>query len=177
MAKPHLSIRELQIDDISLIADYWLLSDPNYMKSMGVDLAKLPLRDDFTRMLTNQLKLPIEVRNAYCLIWELDEKAIGHSNTNPTIFGKEAFFHTHIWKAENRKTGYGADLLRMSIATYFNKLSLKKLIGEPFAHNPAPNRLLEKLGFKFIRKYKTTPGSLNFEQEVNRWELIAPPLF
>ena len=45
MAKPHLSIRELQIDDISLIADYWLLSDPNYMKSMGVDLAKLPVSE------------------------------------------------------------------------------------------------------------------------------------
>lgn len=33
------------------------------------------------------------------------------------------------------------------------------------------NKTLVKLGFEFIRKYKTRPGWINFEQEVNRYEL------
>jgi hypothetical protein len=42
---------------------------------------------------------------------------------------------------------------------------------EPYALNPAPNKTLEKLGFKFLKTYTTIPGWINFEQEVNLWEL------
>jgi hypothetical protein len=31
--------------------------------------------------------------------------------------------------------------------------------------------VLEKLGFAFIRRYRTTPGVIAYEQDVNRYEL------
>jgi hypothetical protein len=37
--------------------------------------------------------------------------------------------------------------------------------------NPAPNKTLEKIGFTFIKSHTCVPGYLNFEQEVNRWEM------
>jgi hypothetical protein len=45
---------------------------------------------------------------------------------------------------------------------------------EPSAGNSAPNRVLEKLGFAFIRRYRTTPGVIAYEQDVNRYELRRP---
>lgn len=35
-----LSVRELEIKDIQLTVDYWLLSTPEYLVSLGVDLSK-----------------------------------------------------------------------------------------------------------------------------------------
>jgi len=32
-------------------------------------------------------------------------------------------------------------------------------------------KVLKKIGFTFVKKHTTIPGSLNFEQEVNRWKL------
>lgn len=54
-----LALREATIKDVSLIAAYWLKSGHNYMRSLGVDIEKLPSRDDFISMLSTQISLPL----------------------------------------------------------------------------------------------------------------------
>lgn len=171
MNENNLSIREMQAADIDNIVQYWLGSDHDYLEGMGVDVQKLFTREQITNMLLNQLALPYEQKNAYCIIWEMDGKAIGHCNTNPSQFGIEANMHLHLWNAENRKKGLGLYLLKMTIPYFFKNLQLKKLICEPYALNPAPHKTLEKLGFQFEKEYVTVPGSINFEQPVKRWVL------
>lgn len=166
-----LSIRELQPSDIPLIADYWVNSPNEHLLAMGVDLAKVPPREAFIEMLENQYSLPIEKRQAYCIIWLLNGNPIGHCNTNPTTFGDVAKMHLHIWNKENRRSQIGTALLKMTIPLFFEKLQLKRLFCEPYALNPAPNRTLEKVGFTFVKEYVTIPGSINFEQAVNQWIL------
>lgn len=167
----HLQTRELTEEDIPLIADYWLISPDEHLISMGVDLDKLPSRAGFTQMLQSQLALPVEKRQSYALIWEVDGESIGHTNVNQIEFGVEAHMHLHIWKVEFRRKGIGAELVRQALPLFFERLQLQKLICEPYAENPGPNRTLEKVGFSFVKKHRTIPGSINFEQEVNRWEL------
>jgi len=169
--KLYISVREIELNDIDLIADYWLKSDSDFLTSMGVDLDKLPTRTGLSKMLTEQISLPIKDKKSYALIWELDEKQIGHSNVNGIEYRKQAIMHLHLWKSDNRKKGIGTELVRKSLPFYFERLKIEKLICEPYALNPAPNKTLEKVGFEFVKKYITIPGSLNFEQEVNRWEL------
>jgi RimJ/RimL family protein N-acetyltransferase len=166
-----LSIREIQHQDIDLICNYWLNSSESHLLGMGVDVKKVPSREVLTLMLNDQLNAPIQQKKAYCIIWENEGKAIGHSNTNPTKYGEEATMHLHLWNSESRKKGMGAELLKMTLKRFFEDLKLKKLYCEPYALNPAPNRTLEKAGFTFVREYITIPGSLNFEQPVRRWEL------
>lgn len=166
-----LLVREAQIGDIDLIADYWLKSDPDFMIQMGVDLDKLPSREEFTEMLTQQIGKPLTEKKAYALIWEMNGKPIGHSNVNGIEFGQEATMHLHIWQSPHRQKGNGTRLLRKSLPFYFDNLALETLICEPYALNPGPNKTLENIGFEWIKRYTTIPGSINFEQEVNRWEL------
>ena len=64
--------------------------------------------------------------------------------------------------------------MRRSANFYFERFNLKKLVCEPWAENLAPNRVLEKLGFAFVRRYRTTPGVIAYEQDVNRYELRRP---
>jgi len=157
-----LSVRELQVEDIPHIIDYWLKSDDEYLISLGVDLKRLPTRDGMTNFLTNQISTPFKEKMSYALIWCLDGEAIGQQS---------AKMHLHLWNTENRHKGIGTFLIKKSLPFFFENLKLKELWSEPYALNPAPNKTLEKIGFEFQKKYTTIPGSINFEQEVNQWKL------
>ncbi len=166
-----ITVREIQLKEVDLIVDYWLNSDSNQLIGMGGDLSKLPTRDQLKSMLTEQVNCDLLDKKSYALIWELDGKPVGHSNVNNIDYGNQATMHLHLWKSINRKKGTGTELVKKSLPFYFEKLKIKKLICEPYALNPAPNKTLQKVGFEFIKKHITIPGTLNFEQEVNRWEL------
>jgi len=171
MKQEHLTIRELQMDDIEPIVRYWTESSDAHMLGMGVDLAKLPEANAFRKMLAYQLQLPIEQRRAYCLIWECNGQAVGHSNTNPTHFGDYAYMHLHLWDSPSRKRGWGTTFVRLGLPYFFKNLKLDTLYCHPYALNPAPNKTLEKVGFSFVKRYTTIPGSINFEQEVIQWKM------
>ena len=164
-------VREIQVTDIDYLADYWFNAKPEHFRKMGANKDKLPKKSVFKQMLAKQIKTPVESKQSYALIWEINGQPIGHSNINNIVFEQEATMHLHIWNPHYRMKGIGTELVRQSLPFYFNAMKLKKLICEPYALNLAPNKTLEKVGFKFIKKYTTIPGSLNFEQQVNRWEL------
>ena len=171
MDERNLSVREIHKEDIESIIHYWLNSDPAFMKGMGVDLAKIPAKEQWEEMLMEQLSQTYEEKKSYCLIWLTDGKTIGHSNVNKIIFGEEAYMHLHIWESGSRKKGMGRALVKLGLPLFFKNLHLKKVCCEPYVFNPAPNKVLEKTGFEFVKTYITTPGWLNFEQPVNLWEL------
>jgi RimJ/RimL family protein N-acetyltransferase len=171
MSENIVSVREIQESDIELIIQYWLNADKAFLERMGADINKIPARDEWRKMLTEQLSQPVEEKKSYCMIWEVDGEQVGHSNVNKIIFGEEASMHLHMWNAGLRQKGLGTALVKKTLPYYFENLKLKTLCCEPYALNPAPNNVLKKVGFTFIKEYLTTPGWLNFEQAVNRWEL------
>ena len=168
---PTLSVREIQKSDIDLLVSYWLESDEAHHAGMGVDPTKIPDEKTWRLMLSKQLNQPYKEKLSYCIIWEVDGKAMGHCNINPVVFGEEAFIHLHLWKSDVRKKGIGTELVKMTLPYFFNNMQLKKIYCEPYALNPAPNNTLPKLGFEFVKEYTTIPGAINFEQPVRRWEL------
>ena len=78
----------------------------------------------------------------------------------------------HIWDDGNRGQGIAKSCLAQSISMFFKILNLEMIICEPYAHNPAPNRILQGLGFRSVKRYWTTPGPINLKQEVNRYEIF-----
>jgi len=171
MSNNFLSVRELQEQDISSIAKYWLESDKGYLEAMGVDTSKLPSRNDWTKMLKEQLSTVMKEKKSYCIIWQVDDNPVGHCNVNPVLFGKEAYMHLHLWNMGEREKGFGTELIKMTVPHFFENLQLEQLYCEPNALNPSPNRALEKVGFEFVKKYITTPSPITYEQPVNRWKL------
>jgi RimJ/RimL family protein N-acetyltransferase len=166
-----VSVRELAPRDLPDLVGYWLNASPDFLLGMGVDLAKMPTEAVWMASLSEQLSLSIEEKTSYCMIWELDGRAVGHSNVNKIERGEAAFMHLHLWQRDLRQKGLGAALVRLTVPHFFEKFYLKRLFCEPYALNPAPNRTLEKAGFTFVKEHTTTPGWLNFEQPVKLWEL------
>ncbi len=163
--------RPIQTGDIPLLIDYWLSADESFLSGMGADISKIPPREVWEDMLNEQIKTPLDKKKSYCIIWLQHEKPIGHSNVNNIIYGQEAFMHLHLWKPDSRQKGLGTEFVKKTIPWFFEDLKLKDLFCEPYALNTAPNKTLEKLGFRFIKEYLTIPGYLNFEQPVKRWQL------
>lgn len=171
MQTSQLSVREMQRVDIPSIIRYWLTADEAFLKAMGVDTEKMPAQEQWEQMLNEQINTPIEQKQSYCIIWLSDGMPIGHSNINKIVFGKEAYMHLHLWYNSIRQQGLGSAFVKLTLPYFFNNYELETLYCEPYALNPAPNKTLEKTGFTFLKLHTTTPGWLNFEQEVNLWEL------
>ena len=153
------------------LSEYWSNLTSVELKAMGVDESKLPSKSEFIALLSHQLKLPMPEKKAFAMIGLLDGKAIGHCNLNPIHYGDHAKFHLHLWNHEHRGKGFGSKMVKQSLPHFFKLFKLNYIVSEPYANNPAPNRTLKKVGFKFVKLHKTFPGTINFEQEVKRWEI------
>lgn len=155
--------------DYERMIDYFLQADQKFLISMGVDPGRLPIRKDWLDRLLPDLERSDCEKQTYFLSWLYNGVAIGHSNVNKIKYGEEAYIHLHIWAPEHRKAGIGTEFLRKSANAFIRKFALKSLCCEPYAENPAANRVLSKVGFRFIRRYRTVPGLINFDQEVNQY--------
>ena len=166
-----LTIREFNLNDIANIVDYFLDADSDYLKGMGADKTKLPERSVWIKNLIAEYHKPITEKTYYYIIWLVDNLPVGHSNVNNISFGASSTMHLHLWNTKQRKQGLGLHFLKLTIPQYFQQLQLKQLICEPYSKNIAPNKTLQKIGFKFIQTYETIPGPISFKQKVNRYEL------
>jgi RimJ/RimL family protein N-acetyltransferase len=159
--------------DYEGMLDYFLLADEAFLRGMGVDPKKLPDRQAWLDRLLPDLVRPDREKQTFYLGWDYDGIRVGHSNINKIIYGDHAYVHLHLWKPTVRHSGLGTELFKRSVNTFLSRFALRALYCEPYADNPAPNRVLVKTGFRFIARYRTTPGVINFEQEVNRYGIDA----
>ncbi len=171
MPENKISAREIQEQDIEPIINYWLNASDEFMTGMGVDLTKMPTREQWRNFLHEQLSQSYKEKKSYCIVWLLNDQPVGHSNISKIIFGKEAFMHLHLWNKDTRQKGLGTDLVKKTLPYYFNNMELQTLYCEPYALNPPPNKTLKRVGFDLVKAYTCIPGWLNFEQEVNLWEM------
>src|SRR5690349_10993319 len=109
------TVREMEARDIPVLVNYWMSADERFLRGMGVDTAKMPSADEFSDRLHSQIRLPLEKRISYCLIWELDGEPVGQNNTNPTVFGEEATMHLHMWKPALRRGGLGLEFIKLGL--------------------------------------------------------------
>ncbi len=161
-------------EEYELMLDYFYKANDLFLRGMGVDRLKLPERDKWLEALLVDHEKPDGERDRFYLVWIFRGRRVGHSSINKILPGDEAFIHLHLWNSRLRRAGLGTEFVRRSAAFYFERFNLRKLVCEPWAENPAPNRVLEKLGFALVRRYRTTPGVIAFEQDVNRYELRRP---
>jgi RimJ/RimL family protein N-acetyltransferase len=103
------------------------------------------------------------------VVWLAGDRAIGFSSADKIAFGERANMHLHVIEPANRNGGLGVAAVRSSVELYFKTLKLKSLFCEPNAFNIAPNRTVQRAGFKYVKTHMTVPGPLNFHQAVTRW--------
>jgi RimJ/RimL family protein N-acetyltransferase len=160
--------------DYERVVDYFLRADEAFLRGMGVDPERLPERNAWLDRLLPDLTRADPLKQTFYLGWDDEGTRVGHCNVNRLVYGDQAYVHLHLWDPGIRRAGLGAEFLRLSVPIFFQRLALQRVYCEPYADNPAPNRVLVKVGFRFIKRYRTTPGFINFEQEVNQYVIERP---
>ena len=169
-----LTVREMQLDEVDLRINYFHHSSDEHLRRLGVDRARLPDPEAWRSFYEQDYARPICKRESYSLVWELDGRAVGFSSTDRIIFGKEAFMHLHILEPHRRQMGLGAEFVRRSADAYFRALDLERIYSEPNAFNTAPNRALQRAGFRYLFSHEAQPSSINFLQVTTRWVMDRP---
>ena len=170
-----LAVREMRLAEVDLRISYFHDSSDEYLGRLGVDRDRLPAREAWRSFYEQDYARPMHERESYSVVWELDGRAVGFSSTDHIIFGQEASMHLHILEPTQRQNGLGAEFVRMSAEAYFRALELQRLYCEPNAFNTAPNRALQRAGFRFLFTHEAQPSPINFMQVTTRWVLDRPP--
>ena len=79
--------------------------------------------------------------------------------------------HLHIIEEPRRRSGLGTEFVRLSVEEYFGALELRRLFCQPNAFNVAPNRTLQRVGFRYVFTEEMQPSVINFPQPITRWVL------
>jgi RimJ/RimL family protein N-acetyltransferase len=167
-----IAIRVMTEKDAAGVAHYFLNPDTDYWINMGIDPQKLPAKQQWINLLKQELQKSDTEKGLYYVIWLIDNKPIGHSNINNITYGMQANMHIHLWESNQRQKGIGVELIKQSIAHFFEKFQLQNLYCEPSTTNPAPNKVLHKLGFTFIETYIPNPtGWIHLPVEWNKYVL------
>jgi len=164
-----LTVREMMASEVDVIIQYFQDSTPEHLETLGVDPSRLPPAQSWRERLQRECTLPIEQRTMMLVIWLSDDEPVGFSTSDKIRYGEQAHMHLHVTEPERRHQGIGVECVRRSADIYFERLKLKRLFCEPNAFNVAPNRTLQKAGFKYLKTHMTVPGPLNFHQAVTRW--------
>lgn len=171
---PVLSVRPMDEDGARLAVDYFHGATDEHLARMGVDRALLPERDRWLRAFAADDQLPLGERSSYGIVWDLDGDTVGFSRTERIRLGDQAFMHLHILRLPDRRQGLGARFVRLSAHHYFEVLGLQRLFCEPNAYNVAPNRTLQRAGFRYEMTHDDAPTPLNPYQPLTRWVLDRP---
>jgi RimJ/RimL family protein N-acetyltransferase len=164
----------MPLEAVDIRISYFHDASDEHLYLLGVDRARLPSPEAWRASYVEDYARPMPERQSYSLLWELGGRVVGFSSADRIVFGDQAFLHLHILDEAERGRGFGADFVRRSASMYFDALRLDRLFCEPNALNPAPNRTVQRAGFRYVFSHQTTPGPLAFPQVVTRWVLESP---
>ena len=160
-------------DEYERMIEYFVGADEPFLRGMGVDPALLPSRDAWLEACLADHERDDPEKERFYLAWRHDGELIGHSSLSHIEPGRVGHVHLHMWVPSRRRKGLGAALVAASIDLYIARFGLETVASEPYAGNAAPNRTLERLGFRHVRRYRTVPSAIAPEQDVNRWEITS----
>lgn len=166
-----LVIREMALEEVGLIIEYFHGSTPEHLDLLGVDPTRLPAPQSWRDYYAGEYQKPIRDRSTLLVLWELDEAPVGFSTADKITYGEQANMHLHVVDPSRRGSGIGSQCVRETADFYFEALALRRLLCEPNAFNAAPNRTLQSVGFRYVKTHRTVPGPLNYHQPVTRWVL------
>ncbi len=167
-------VRPMRLDEVDVRIDYFHDASDEYLRKLGVDRSRLPSKDAWRVHYAEDFARPLAERETYNLAWELDGRLVGFSSVDNIEFGEQAFMHLHIAREPWRRGGLGTEFVRLSVEEYFRALELKRLFCQPNAFNVAPNRTLQRAGFRYVFTEEMQPSFINFPQPITRWVLERP---
>lgn len=131
--------------DIAPCLHYWYRSPEPFMRSMGVDVTKLPSEPKMRELLQACIAAPTD-RPSPILTIKYRGQSIGVHELTHLCPAESAIMHGHIWNEQHRGIGIGPYSYVAAMRQFFARFELQEIRFESPAHNVSVRRVKEKLG-------------------------------
>jgi RimJ/RimL family protein N-acetyltransferase len=159
-------------EEARLVVGYFHGASDADLERMGVvDRARLPPGEEWTRKLEATLRGAEATAGSGYLAWLVDGQPVGFASLKNLKLGEGADMHLHMWSAPHRGQGHGAILFCLSVLEAFDRFRLSRVVCEPKASNPMPNRMLAKVGFPLAKTYHGASSELSRTTELNQYAI------
>lgn len=152
------------------MVSYWCDATDQQLAKMGADATKRPSPERIAQGV--MASYAPGVRHAYS-IWEVDGRAIGYACLKDIEPGHSGSIHLHVWEPSARGQGHGAGLFCRSVVQFYEDFGLRSMICEPSATNPAPNRMLARIGFPLVESRFGRSSDLSAVTQLNRYDIAS----
>jgi RimJ/RimL family protein N-acetyltransferase len=139
---------------------------------MGVAAERIPSPAQMRSDVQNAIATSDKQTRSFTLVWCLDGEAIGHSSLKDIRPAECGSIHLHIWRSDLRGKGYGPALFCLAVLEFYERFKLDRMICEPKANNPVPNKMLHKIGFPLVSTRIGRSSELSIVCELNRYDII-----
>lgn len=167
-----LSVRPLAAEDFDSFINYWLGLSQAEIERLGVAIDRLPSAARMRSDLAAMLIAPDVAVHSFVLAWCINGEVIGHSSLKDIVTGDSGSIHLHMWRADLRGKGHGPHLFCLAAVDFYERFKLRRIICEPKADNPPPNRLLQRLGFPLISTRIGRSSELGTICKLNRYDIV-----
>src|ERR1700758_80977 len=166
-----LTVRPLASEDLDGYIAYFTRPSKADAERMGLAIDRVPSATRLRSELEAIITAPLDRLRTFVLAWCLDGKTIGHSSLKDIVPGDFGSIHLHMWRADLRGKGYGPRLLCLAVLDFYKRFKLQRIICEPKADNPMPNRMLQKIGFPLLLTRVGVSSELSIVCKLNRYEI------
>ncbi len=101
----NVSVREMQLDEVDLVIDYFHSAAPEFLETLGVDPTRLPDPVAWRGLFADEFERPVETRGRLLVIWESQGDPVGFSSADKIVIGAEAYMHLHVLEPDHRRHG------------------------------------------------------------------------
>jgi len=167
-----LSVRPLAVEDFDGFINYWFGLSEAEIDRLGIEIDRMPSAARMRSDLEAMLAAPNDGVRSFVLAWCIDGEAIGHSSLKDIVPGDFGSIHLHMWRADLRGKGYSPYLFCLAAVDFYERFKLKRVICEPKADNPPPNRLLQRIGFPLISMRIGRSSELSTICKLNTYDIM-----
>jgi len=91
-----LNVRPMQLEEVSVVIDYFHRASAEHLETLGVDPTRLPDPSKWRQLYEHEYSQPLERRGSFMVLWELEGRPMGFSTVDRLKYGEEAYMHLHV---------------------------------------------------------------------------------
>jgi len=152
-------LRDVEERDVPAIVSYWHDSPPEYLRSIGLDVGRLPSREEMAKRLRAMATSGGLARRA-TLVCESGGRPVGVGTLRTGMEKKQGYAHTHILDDALRGRGLGHLLLVPVFGAWFRSFPVDEIIAQVVPENARVNRALQKSGLVPTKVELENPGGM-----------------
>ena len=137
------ALRDLAPADIQHIVAYWCESGDPYLDALGIDRALLGTADDIRQRMLRATRTGDPNQQSLALAITVDGVFAGYTLLN-RYTPELNYSHWHITNPRLRASGLSTALYPHRIKTYFDLVSLERLVHQTRTRNLGVNRMLDR---------------------------------